>query len=368
MTQRVPFLDVSATYTELAGEIDTAIARVLRSGQFVLGENVRSFETEWAAHVGARHCVAVGNGLDALKLSLMALGVSVGDEVIVPSNTFIATWLAVSAVGATPVPVEPVEATGNLDSERVRRAITVRTRAIVPVHLYGHPADVDALTSLGVTCGIPIVFDAAQAHGASYRSRPVGSYGSASTWSFYPGKNLGAFGDGGAITTDDEALAEKLLALRNYGSKQRYRHDVLGTNSRLDELQAAVLRVKMRRLADWNRRRTHIADEYAERLSGLPVRLVEPLPATTSSWHLYTIRILDRDALSSHLAQEGVESLIHYPVPPHLSGAYRARYGSNPLPIADRIAVETLSLPIGPHLTDGQVDRVCTAVESAFRT
>lgn len=368
MTWRVPFLDVSATYRELAAEIDQAVSGVMRRGHFVLGDNVRLFEAEWANHVGARFCVAVGSGLDALRLALEGLGVGASDEVIVPTNTFIATWLAVAAVGATPVPVEPIESTGNLNPKGTADAITDRTRAIIPVHLYGHPAEVDALTQLGRDCEIPVVFDAAQAHGATYAGFPVGSFGSAACWSFYPGKNLGAFGDGGAITTADAALADRLRALRNYGSTRKYNHETLGSNSRLDELQAAILRVKLPKLAEWNRRRAKIADQYTNSMRSLPIRPIEPIAGSTSSWHLFAVRSGDRTSLAAHLANVGVETLIHYPIPPHRSQAFFDRMpGAGPFPIADRIADEVLSLPMGPHLTEAQVATVCTEVAKAFR-
>jgi dTDP-4-amino-4,6-dideoxygalactose transaminase len=256
---RVPFLDLKAAHAELRAELDAAYARVMDSGWFVLGDELAAFEAEFAAYCGARHCVGVGNGLDALHLILRAMQIGPGDEVIVPANTYIATWLAVSYAGAAPVPVEPDPRTFNLDPARVEAAVTPRTKAVMPVHLYGQPADVDAVREVAARHGLRVIEDAAQAQGARYRGRAAGSLADAAGFSFYPGKNLGAAGDAGAVTTDDDALAAELRRLRNYGSPAKYQHDVKGFNSRLDELQAAVLRVKLRRLDEWNARRAAVA-------------------------------------------------------------------------------------------------------------
>ena len=362
---RVPFLDLRAAHAELREEIDDAVLRVTNGGWYLLGEELTAFESEFAAFTGARHCIGVGNGLDALHLSLRALGVGPGDEVIVPSHTFIATWLAVSQVGATPVPVEPDPGTYILDPERVADAIGPRTRALLPVHLYGQPADMDALREVADRHGLLVLEDAAQAHGARWAGRTIGTHGHAAAWSFYPGKNLGAYGDGGAITTSDDALAERLRALRNYGSRTKYVHEVQGINSRLDDLQAAILRVKLRHLGAWNERRRRAAQRYLEAFADLPITLPVEAPDAESVWHLFVIRSLDRDRLLRELRADGVETLIHYPIPPHRQGAYQGTpLAHSSLPIAERLAGEVLSLPIGPHLTDEQQDQAIGAVRA----
>jgi len=361
----IPFLDVRACYLELRREIDDAVARVLDSGHYILGPEVEAFEREFAAASGARHCVGVASGLDALHLSLLALGVRPGDEVVVPSNTFIATWLAVSQAGARPVPVEPDEVTYNLDPTRLEAAIGPRTRAIVPVHLYGQPADLDPILDVARRRGIAVLADAAQAHGARYRGKLVGGAGDAAAWSFYPGKNLGAFGDGGAVTTDDDELAASLRTLRNYGSRTKYVNEVRGFNSRLDELQAAVLRVKLDHLERWNGRRTEIARRYLEALAGTPALRLPSVPSWAHPvWHLFVVRTPRRAALQDRLARAGIASLVHYPIPPHLQAAYaEAGFRRGAFPIAERIADEVLSLPIGPHLADAQLDEVVAALQ-----
>ena len=359
----IPFLELKSTYTEIQEEIDSAVARVLESGWYILGPEVEAFEQEFAQFVGAVHCVGVGNGLDALVLALRALEIGVGDEVVVPSNTYIATWLAVSMVGAKPVPVEPDPVTHCLDPARVEEALTARTRAVMPVHLYGHPAD---LTSLHVLCerhGLRMIEDAAQAHGAAIAGRRIGACRDIVAWSFYPGKNLGAFGDAGAVTTNDPQLARRIATLRNYGSSVKYVNNEKGTNSRLDPLQASVLRVKLKHLAAWNERRQRIAQRYAQRLTGLPLELPSVPEGFTHAWHLYVIVTSQRDALQAHLTRAGVGTLIHYPIPPFRQQAY-SEFLPHAVrwPIADRLAHEVLSLPMGPHLTLGQADRVVDAL------
>jgi dTDP-4-amino-4,6-dideoxygalactose transaminase len=363
---RIPFLDVAAAYAELQGELDAAARRVMASGQFILGPDVTAFEEEFAAFCEADHAIGVGSGLDALRLILLGYGVGHGDEVLVPSNTFIATWLAVTQVGAAPVPVEPDPTTYNLTAQGVEAAITPATKAIMPVHLYGSPADMDGILAIGRDRAIPVVEDAAQAHGARYRGRRTGSLGDAAGFSFYPGKNLGALGDAGAITTGDDALAERVRMLRNYGSKLKYHHDLPGVNSRLDSLQAAALRIKLRRLDEWNDRRRAIAVRYVERLAGIE-RLVPPRTPeqVDPAWHLFVVRHPQRDVLQRRLSEAGVDTIIHYPIPPHLSGAYAADGERTELPVAERLAEEVLSLPIGPHLPLEDADRVAAAVRDA---
>ncbi|MDQ6730286.1 MAG: DegT/DnrJ/EryC1/StrS family aminotransferase [Actinomycetota bacterium] len=361
---RIPFLDVPAIYVELREELDAAAQSVLSSGAYILGPEVTAFEAEFAAYCQTRHAVGVASGLDALRLILLASEIGPGDEVIVPSNTFIATWLAVSQAGATPVPVEPDPVTHNITAERIAPAISERTRAVMPVHLYGQPADMDEIVALGRRQGVPVIEDAAQAHGARYRGRRAGSLADAAGFSFYPGKNLGALGDGGAVTTDDDELADRVRLLRNYGSRQKYRHETPGLNSRLDSLQAAFLRVKLRRLDEFNDRRRTVATRYLERLDGAIV--VPAVPEWCEPvWHLFVVRHSRRDELQRRLADAGVDTIIHYPIPPHRTGAY-AEFASAELPVADQLAGQVLSLPIGPHLPAGDVERVIDAVHAVL--
>lgn len=367
MAADVPFLDVRASYVELKTEIDAAIHRVLASGWYIGGVEVESFEDEYAQYLGAEYAVGVGNGLEAIHLALRALNVGSGDEVIVPSNTYIATWLAVTHAGAEPVPVEPDPATYNLDPARIRAAITSRTKAIVPVHLYGQPAHLDPILDIAKQYGLSVVEDAAQAHGARYRGRRLGAHGHAVAWSFYPGKNLGALGDAGAVTTNDPDVADRVRTLRNYGSRQKYVNDVIGFNSRLDPVQAAVLREKLRVLDTWNERRRRVASTYMEALSNLPLILPTVPSWADPVWHLFVVRTDQRDSLRDHLASKGVATLIHYPIAPHRQRAYASAKGDAPhLPIADRLHAEVLSLPIGPHMTTLQVEQVVASVTEFF--
>lgn len=363
---RVPFLDLKAPYAELRDELDAAYRRVMESGWFIMGDELRAFETEFAAYCGTKHCVGVGNGLEALHLILRGLGVGPGDEVIVPSNTYIATWLAVSYAGAKPVPVEPDPDTHNLDPERVHDAITPRTKAMIPVHLYGQCADMDPLRDLAARYGLKVIEDAAQAHGAQYKGSRAGSLSDAAAFSFYPGKNLGALGDAGAVVTNDDALADTVRVLRNYGSREKYYNETKGYNSRLDELQAALLTVKMSKLDEWNRRRKHVAARYLRELEGAGgVRLPRVPSWADPVWHLFVVQHPDRTRLQSHLTAAGVGTLIHYPKPPHLQEAYvELGYGRGTLPIAEQMADEVLSLPIGPHMSDADVDYVISQVAS----
>jgi dTDP-4-amino-4,6-dideoxygalactose transaminase len=360
---RIPFLNVPSIYVELQDELDAAAQRVMASGAYILGPEVSAFEREFASYCGTRHAVGVGSGLDAIRLILLAYGIGEGDEVIVPSNTFIATWLGVSQAGAAPVPVEPDPDTHNITADAVEPAVRDRTKAIMPVHLYGQPADMDAIVALGRERGIPVIEDAAQAPGATYHRRRTGSLADAAAFSFYPGKNLGALGDAGAVTTDDDVLAERVRILRNYGSKEKYHHELPGLNSRLDSLQAAFLRVKLRHLDEFNDRRRAVAARYLTLLEGEVTLPVVP-EWSDPVWHLFVVRHPRRDALQSHLGRAGVETLIHYPIPPHKSGAY-ADYAGPDLPVAEQLADEVLSLPIGPHLPLEDVDRVARAVRDA---
>ncbi len=361
---QIPFLDMKAPYRELQEELDAAYRRVMESGWYILGEEVEAFEAEYAAYCGVRHCVGVGNGLEALHLVLRAWGIEPGDEVIAPANTYIATWLAVSYAGATPVPVEPDGATYNLDPKRVEAAITPRTRAILPVHLYGQPAEMGPLMEIAGRYGLRVLEDAAQAQGARSQGRRTGGLGHAAGFSFYPGKNLGAYGDAGAVTTNDEATAERVRLLRNYGSRVKYRNETAGFNSRLDPMQAAFLRVRLVHLDEWNGRRRRIAARYNELLAGAPGLALPAVPEWAEPvWHVYVVRHARRDALQAALAAAGVGTLIHYPIPPHLSGAYAAAgWQAGDFPLSEALAETALSLPIGPHMTVEQVETVCDVV------
>ncbi len=359
----IPVLDIGATYRELKAEIDEAVARTLASGQYIGGHEVARFEAAYADYCGAAHCIGVGNGLDALHLVLRAMDVGEGDEVIVASNGFIATLLAVSMTGATPVLVEPDPATHNLDPARVEAALTPRTRVLLPTHLYGQPADLDPLLDIARRHGLRLIEDSAQAHGATYKNRRVGAHGDAVTWSFYPSKNLGAVGDAGAVTTDDPDLAERIRMLGNYGSAQRYVNEVRGVNSRLDPLQAAILGVKLVHLDEWNQRRRDIAALYTRGLaqSGLELPFVPDW--ANPVWHQYVIQSDDRDVLVARLADAGIATLIHYPIPPHLQQAYAdLAIAPGSLPIAERLAGRVLSLPMGPHLSLDHAQQVVDVI------
>lgn len=362
----IPFLDMKSPYEELRGELDAAYRRVMESGWYILGEETERFEREFARYCGAKHCVGLGNGLEALHLILRAYDIGEGDEVIVPANTYIASWLAVTYAGAKPVPVEPIEATYNLDPSRVEEAITPRTRAIMAVHLYGQPADMDSLREAATRRGLRLIEDAAQAHGARVNGRRAGSLSDAAGWSFYPGKNLGAMGDAGGVTTDDDSLADRVRVLRNYGSRVKYHNEVKGFNSRLDPLHAAFMRVKLDYLEEWNARRKTLAGRYLEALADVPDLILPRAPQWADpSWHLFVIRHPERDALQKHLTENGIGTLIHYPIPPHLSDAYREMgYKQGDFPITEAIHRTVLSLPMGPHLRADQLDRVVEVIRS----
>jgi dTDP-4-amino-4,6-dideoxygalactose transaminase len=362
----IPFLDLKTINLADATELHGALQKVLDSGWFILGREVEAFESEFADYCGTSHAIGVANGLDAISLILRAYGIGDGDEVIVPTNTYIATWLAVSHCGAKPVPVEPVEATYNLDPQRLESAITSRTKAIIVVHLYGQAADMDAINEIASRHGIKVIEDAAQAHGATYKGRRAGSLGDAAAFSFYPGKNLGALGDAGGITTSDTELASKLKMLRNYGSKVKYHNDVIGYNSRLDELQAAFLRVKLPKLDSANRARACIAKYYDQELSNIEGLTLPYVPAWAGPvWHLYVIRHRSRDKFAHRLAQLGVGTVIHYPVPPHMQPCYQQELEQSCFPIAEAIHREVISIPMGPTMTIEDAAAVVDAVRTA---
>ncbi len=367
MKLQVPFLDLRSTYYELKHALDAAYQRVLSSGSYLLGFECEAFEEEFASYCGTRYCIGVGNGLDALHLILRAYGIGDGDEVIVPTHTYIATWLAVSHSGAKPVPVEPNINTYNLDVDRVIKAITPKTKAILVVHLYGQMADMEALRRVASLHHIKLIEDAAQAHGARYKGKRAGCLGDAAGFSFYPGKNLGAFGDGGAVTTNDEALAQSIRELRNYGSPIKYHHPRQGFNSRLDELQAAFLRVKLTYLDAWNERRKQCAQQYLTGLSELPIVLPRVSEWADPVWHLFVIRTDDRDHVQKELQLQGIGTVVHYPRCPHLQPAYaELGWSSGSFPIAETLQNEVLSLPIGPHVTGPMVEHVLRSLASLF--
>jgi len=351
-------------YQELRDELDVAYHRVMESGWYILGDEVEAFEEEFSRYCGSKYCIGVGNGLEALHLILRAYGIGKGDEVIVPSNTYIATWLAVSYVGATPVPVEPDSQTYNINPERFESAITAQTRAIIPVHLYGQPADMDPIILIAEKYGLKVIEDAAQAQGARYKDHLTGSLGDSAGFSFYPGKNLGALGDAGAVVTNDRHLAERVQMLRNYGSKIKYYNEVQGYNSRLDELQAAFLRVKLNHLDEWNKRRSEIAALYHNALTDLPDLILPLTPEwATPIWHIFAIQSPRRTDLQNFLKQKGIGTLIHYPVPPHFSAAYNyLAIPKGTYPVAEAMAESELSLPIGPHLSQDDAGIVAEAI------
>lgn len=363
----VPFLDVHGAYDELRADIGAAVARVLESGWYLLGKELEHFERHFAEFVGSAHAVGVANGLDALTLALRALGIGEGDEVLVPSNTYIATWLAVTQVGAVPVPVEPDPRTYNIDPTRLHDALTQKTRAILPVHLYGQPADMAAINAFAAIHQLVVLEDAAQAHGARCNGQRTGALGDAAAWSFYPTKNLGALGDGGAVTTSNATVADKVAVLRNYGSRVKYLNEVQGVNSRLDEVHAAVLDVKLRVLDEWNARRARQAARYATALESTPLVLPFVPDWAEPAWHVYVVRVPDDAAYRNHVQQQlsaaGVGTMVHYPLPPHRQQAYASsNFSPDAFPIASMIAQSALSLPIGPQLTSAQQDLVIDAL------
>jgi dTDP-4-amino-4,6-dideoxygalactose transaminase len=360
--KNIPFLDLKAAQHELSTELEQAYDQVINSGWYIMGDQLKQFEAEYAAYCGSKHCIGVGNGLEALHLIVRAYGIGAGDEVIVPSNTYIATWLAVSYAGATPVPVEPDERTYNINPALIEAAITPRTKAIMAVHLYGQPADMDAINAIARRYNLKVIEDAAQSQGAGYKGKLAGNLGDAAGHSFYPGKNLGAIGDGGAITTNDDELAKKVRVLRNYGSQVKYHNEIKGYNSRLDELQAAFLRVKLRKLDEWNDRRKQIASHYLTALDAKKLVLPYVPEWADPVWHLFVVQTNNRDALQQKLTNCNVSTVIHYPIPPHLQAAYAeldCKKGS--FPISEKMHDQVLSLPIGSSLTIAHAEKVIQA-------
>jgi dTDP-4-amino-4,6-dideoxygalactose transaminase len=365
----IPFLDLKSPYDELRLELSAAFDRVMNSGWYIHGTECKHFEQEFAHYCQAEHCIGVGNGLDALHLILRGYGIGPGDEVIVPSNTYIATWLAASYAGATPVPVEPDARTYNIDPALIEAAITPSTKAIMVVHLYGQPADMDAINVIAKKHQLKVIEDAAQAHGARYKGRRVGSLGDAAGFSFYPGKNLGAIGDGGAVTTNDSVLADKVRVLGNYGSQVKYHNEFKGYNSRLDELQAAFLRAKLPVLDTWNAYRQANAMQYLNQLDSTALVLPYVPDWAQPVWHLFVVRSQQRDNLQKQLGNAGIGTMIHYPIPPHLQPAYaELGYARGAFPIAEAIQQEVLSLPMGPHLGMENATKVIAAFASCINT
>lgn len=365
---KVPFLELSKQYTNIKSEIDDAYYRTINSGWYILGEEVESFEKEFASYNNVNYCIGVGNGLEALQLILMGLNIGPGDEVIVPANTYIATWLAISYVGAKIIPVEPDAKTFNVDPSLIEKAITDSTRAILPVHLYGQFSDMDPIVEIAKKHNLYVIEDSAQNHGGLYRGKYSGELSIAAAFSFYPTKNLGAFGDAGAILTNDKLLANKLKILRNYGSEKKYQNMIKGHNSRLDPLQAAFLRVKLFHLEEWNQKRSRISSIYFCKLKDCE-QIILPcaLDNVKHVWHQFVIRCKERDALIGHLKNDGIDTMIHYPIPPHLSKAYKdLGYKVGDFPITEELAKTMISLPIDPFLSEDDIKYVCESIHSFY--
>jgi dTDP-4-amino-4,6-dideoxygalactose transaminase len=352
----IPFVDLNSSYEEIKEEIESAALRVLRGGRYILGQEVEAFEEEFACYAKSRFCIGTGNGLDSLHLILRAMEIGDGDEVIVPANTYIASWLAVSLAGAKPVPVEPSVSTYNIDPDLIESAISTSTKAIMVVHLYGQPADMAPIRDIAYQHDLKVIEDAAQAHGAKYKGEQVGSLGDAAGWSFYPTKNLGIMGDAGAVTTSNKELADRIRLLRNYGSSGKYTNEIVGFNSRLDEIQAAILRVKLRYLEVWNDRRRAIAEKYLAELRHTEIVLPQVAKEVNHVWHQFVVRSKKRDNFREEMRRKGISTMIHYPIPPHLQKAYEPlgiRQGT--LPVTESICESIVSLPIHHNLTCQQV-------------
>lgn len=364
---QVPFVDLQIQYRSLRDEVLAAVDHVFSRSAFILGDDVTQFENEFAAFCGAREAIGVATGCDALLWALKACGVGPGDEVITAANSYIATALAITASGARPVLVDCLADSYEIDPAATRAAISDRTKAILPVHLYGQAADMDPLMALASERGLLVIEDAAQAHGATYKGRPCGTLGRAGCFSFYPGKNLGAYGDGGAVTTDDPLVAQQVRMLRNYGQSKKYYHDVAGWNSRLDTVQAAILRIKLRHLVEWNEARRRHAAAYGERLAGLPLDLPREMDGNRHIYHLYVIQVDDRERFMAYMSRHGVSCGIHYPVPIHLQAAYRdLGYRTGSMPVTERIAPRLVSLPMFPEMTAEQVEFTCDCIRAYF--
>ncbi len=353
--KEIKFLNLNSAYKEIKRELNNTIQETIDQDSFILGRSVEKFEKEFANFTGSNYTVSLGSGLDALQLSIKGLGVKPGDEIIVPSHTFIATWIAVSLCGAIPIPVEIDLDTYNINYKEIEKEITEKTKAIVVVHLYGQSADLDEINKIAKKYSLYVIEDAAQAHGVQYKNKRVGSHSDIVAWSFYPGKNLGCFGDGGAITTNKEDIAKRIKCLRNYGSEEKYIHNEIGINSRLDSIQASILSVKLKYIEEWNSRREVIAKRYLNEIDNSEIILPKISNYSTHVWHLFVIRTKKRERLKSYLGKNGINTLIHYPIPPHKQKAYNLDIS---LPIAEEVAETILSLPIGPHLSKGEVSYI----------
>ena len=361
----IAYSDLSYIHNEIKGEIDAAIKRVVDSNWFITGEELEKFEEEYREYCGTKYCIGVGNGLDALHLMLEASGIGPGDEVIVPAMTFIATALAVSYCGATPVFVDIDEQSRNLDISKIEQKITDKTKAILAVHLYGRAVDIAAINEIAKKHNLKVFEDAAQAHGAILQGMRTGNMGEAAGFSFYPGKNLGAFGDAGAITTNNAELAAKIFALRNYGSEEKYRHKYAGFNTRLDELQAAVLRVKLHHLEDWTKKRQEIAEYYLNNISNSKIDLPEAGVKGQHVWHIFSVLVEDRKTFMDYLDQKGIKTLIHYPIPVHLQECYTGYgYKEGDFPVAEKIAEREVSLPLWIGMSEEELKQVTDAINA----
>ena len=364
---KIPLVDLRAQYLSIKDEIDQAVASVIDESAFISGKYVAEFEKNFADYIGVRHCIGVGNGTDALFIAMKSLGIGPGDEVITAANTFIATSEAISLAGAKPVFIDCDKETYNIDAGLIEKAITSKTKAIIPIHLYGQPADMDPILALAERRNIKIIEDTAQAHGADYKGKKTGTFGFAACFSFYPGKNLGAYGDAGAIVTNNDELAEQMRMFANHGRKDKYLHEIEGVNSRLDGLQAAILNVKLKYLDDWIRRRREVAKCYNEALQGV-VETPRVLIGTSHVYHLYVIRVKSREKVQQKLIEDGISTGIHYPVPLPLQPAYRrSNYRPEDFPVACSLAGEILSIPIYESMEDNQVDYVAQKIKEAVR-
>lgn len=360
---RVPFLDLHDSFIETKDEIEEAVLKVLNSGNYIGGEELQFFEENFSDYCSVKYCLGLSNGLDALKLSLLACEISRGDEVIVPANTYIATWLAITHVGAVPVPVEPDEYTYNIDIKLIREKITSKTKAILPVHLYGYPANMKDILKIAKEFNLKVIEDAAQAHGAMIDKKRIGSHGDVVAWSFYPSKNLGAIGDAGGITTNSKEIYERIKMLRNYGSIRRYENDVIGFNCRMDPIQAAILRVKLKYLDNWNLRRAELAKNYFDQLNSYDLKITKASKGFDHVWHLFVIRINQREKLFNFLRKKGIDLLIHYPIPPHKQKSYE-EYNHLKLNLTEKISEEIISLPISPFLKENQQEYVIMQIKN----
>lgn len=359
----IDFLPLKHSYTEIKDEINSAIKRVLESGRYIGGNEVSAFETLWSKYCNSRYCVGCSNGLDSLILTLIALNIKEGDEVIVPAHTFIATWLSVKAVGAKIIPIEPDPDTFNLDISKLIPLISTKTKAIIAVHLYGQPANLTKLKEVAKYFNLYLIEDAAQAHGAKFNGETIGCHSDAVCWSFYPGKNLGAIGDAGAVTTNSFELQENIRKIQNYGSTKKYHHDTFGFNKRLDPIQAAILSVKLSHLDEWNLRRLLIANRYLTEIKNKKITLPKIVPKSTSAWHLFVVKTKNRDLFQNLLREHDIETIIHYPIPPHRQKAF-VEYSNHNLPVTENLSTSILSLPISPHHSTDEISKIINVVNS----